>query len=248
VAEFQHDETQMEAKAMRNHTRMMARLQTEKTTAQPALSPPETSTVVVAPRPKMTMIAALGDAVYHAWLARGSVPVAPSPIQAEKPIPRDVPTPDPPPDWVHAEPGMQGGRYVTTVTVDSYTTKIECERELPKEIQRALSEYAELSFGPEAAAVSLPDDDLKKLVSLRWTESRPSDIGGTSQNMYTLHAQVVFDEHLQQIVKSAAERLVIEKRLQGTAVLFSGFLGLLALAWGGLRFATRPAQPGSSPR
>ena len=39
----------------------------------------------------------------------------------------------------------------------------------------------------------LPDDALKQLVQERWTEVRPMEIGGSSQDMVTLHALVVFD-------------------------------------------------------
>ena len=121
---------------------------------------------------------------------------------------------------------------------------MECERELPKALQGAVSEYAELSLGPEAAAVRLPDDVLQQLVRDRWTEARPMEIGGGSQDMVSLHAQVVFDADMQQRIKAEAQRLVIDRRVQGAAVVFGGVLGLLALAWGGLKMVTRAARTG----
>ena len=118
-----------------------------------------------------------------------------------------------------------------------FTTPLECERELPKALQGAVTEYAELSLGPEAAAVRLPDDDLQQLVRDRWTEVRPMEIGGSSQDMFTLHALVVFDLPMQQAIERG-QRLMIGQRVKGAAVVFGGVLGLLALAWGGLRLAT----------
>ena len=43
---------------------------------------------------------------------------------------------------------------------------------------------------------------------------------------------------MQQRIKAEAQRLVIGQRVQGAAVVFGGVLGLLALAWGGLRWVT----------
>jgi predicted lipid carrier protein YhbT len=128
---------------------------------------------------------------------------------------------------------------MTSVQVGPFTTPLECERELPKAVQAAVSEYAEIAVGPEAASVRLSDDDLTQLVRDRWPEVRSMEIGGGSQDMFTLHAAVVFDAHMQQLIKAESQRLVIARRVQSGAVVFGGVLGLLALAWGGLKFATR---------
>jgi len=80
---------------------------------------------------------------------------------------------------------------------------------------------------------------LKQLVRDRWTEIRPMEIAGRSQEMVSLHARLVFDVPMQQRIKSEAQRLVIGRRVQGGAVVFSGVLGLLALTWGGMKLATR---------
>ena len=78
--------------------------------------------------------------------------------------PRDVPAKPQPPAWVNAAPKMEDDCYMMSVRVGPFTTPLECERELPKALQGAVAEYAELSLGPEAAAVRLPDDDLQQLV------------------------------------------------------------------------------------
>lgn len=65
------------------------------------------------------------------------------------------------------------------------------------------------------------------------------EIDGGSQEMHSLHARIVFDAAVQQRIKSEAQRMVIDQRVKRAAVLFGGVLGLLGLAWGGLRLATR---------
>jgi hypothetical protein len=198
----------------------------------PAPPPPKSSATTEPKRPKMTLIDALGHAVVRAWTDRALAP--------------DAEVSPQPPDWVNAAPKMQDGRYMTSVQVGPFTTRLECDRELPRALQGAVSEYAELSLGPEAAAVRLPDDVLQKLVSDLWAEVRPMEIGGGSQDMVSLHAQVVFDAPMQGRIKAEAqrlqERLLIGRRVQGAALVFGGVLGLLALAWGGLRWATRRTE------
>ena len=111
-----------------------------------------------------------------------------------------------------------------------------------------MAEYVQLALGPEAAAVRLPDDDMQQLIHDRWTEVRPMQIGGSSQDMFSLHALLVFDSLAQQRIKAEvqrikaeAQRLVIGRRMQGGAVVFGGVIGLLALTWGGLKWATKRA-------
>ena len=242
VAENDHSLAQFS----QEQARRMAPQQQAKIVAS-APSPPKPS-VAEAKRPKMTMLAALRQAVVHAWSTRGSAPVAEAPEKPEvggqrsavrQPKEPDVPARPQPPAWVNAAPKMQDDRYVMSVWVGPFTTPLECERKLPDRLQEAVSEYAEISLDPEAAAVRLPDDALLHLVRERWTEVQPIEIGGDSQPMVSLHALVVFDADAQKKIKDEAQRLVITKRLQGAAVLFGGLLGLLALAWGGLRWATR---------
>ena len=202
--------------------------------AKEQASPP-TSSPAEAKRPKMTVIAALRRAAIQAWAAGTETPV-----KADRDLPAGAPARgSQPPGWVNAASKMQDGCYTMSVHAGPFTTPLECERELPKALQGAVSEYAELALGREAASLRLPDDALQQLVHERWTDVRSMEIGGSSQDMFSLHALVVFDAPMQQRIKSEAQRLVISRRVQGAAVVFSGVLGLLALAWGGLKIATR---------
>jgi len=190
-------------------------------------------------RPKTPLIIALRDALLQAWTVRSLPPTAAAPAKPAKASQADVRTLSEPPAWVNAAPQMEGDDYRMSVHSGPYTTPLECMRELPKALQSALAEYADLSLGSEAARVHLSDDALQEFIQERWTESRPMEIDGASQDMVTLHALVVFDGRTKQLLKAGAERLMIDKRVQGAGVVFGGVLGLLALTWGGLKLATK---------
>ena len=215
----------------------------------PAPSPPKISATETK-RPKMGVVTALSQAILQAWPVHVSVPAAVVAEKPEKTSPTDVPAKPGPPSWVNSPPTMDDHCYRMSVHSGPYTTPLECERELHRLLQAAVAEYADLSLGPESAGVRLPDDDLQQLVHDRWTEVRPMEIGGSNQDMFTLHALVVFDAPAQERIKAAvqrmkdeAQRLVIDQRLQGGAVVFGGVLGLLALTWGGLKWATARQKP-----
>ncbi len=236
----QDENAQSVTQSQQEQAQMIARQQTaEKIPSPPVPSPVKKSAGSENKRPKMTLIAALRQAVVQAWAA-GNVPPATAepkkPAEAGQP---DVPAEPQRPAWVDAGPGWQDDCYMTSVWVGPFTTPLECERRLPTALQGAVAEYAGISFGPEAAAVRLPDDVLKLLVRERWSEHRPMEIDGGSQEMHSLHARIVFDAAVQQRIKSEAQRMVIDQRVKRAAVLFGGVLGLLGLAWGGLRLATR---------
>jgi hypothetical protein len=231
--------------------------------ASPAPSPPK-STAAESKQPKMTLLAALRQATVQAWTGQGPPPSAAALEKPAKTSQRVVRNSDPDdpwtgsdapakpgesgqpavppkprsPDWVSAPPKMEDNAYRMSVHVGPYTTDLECRRELPRALQEAVAEYAELSFGPEAAAVRLPDDDLLKLVRDRWTEVRPMEIGGGSQDMHTLHALVVIDAAARQRI----QRSMIFPRVEGAALIFAAVIGLLALTWGGLRWAAKRPQ------
>ena len=217
---------------MKSQTRAAAKVkepeQKSMIASSPVLTPQSSS--IEANRSKMTLLAALRQAIVQAWTARGSAPVAEAPEKPAKPQP---------PAWVNAAPTMEDNCYRMSVRVGPFVTPLECEQELTKALQGAVAEYAELSFGAEAAAMRLPDDILRQLVAERWTEVRPMAIDGGTQEMVSLHALVVFNPQTQEQVKIEAQKLVIGRRVRGAAVIFSGLLGVLALAWGSLRLATR---------
>ena len=210
--------------------------------------PPREISVVETRQPKMNVLAALRQAVVQYWTGRGSPVVAEAPEKPAKSNQAVRTAKAQPPSWVNAPPKLENNCYRMSVRTGPYTTLLECQRELRKSLQGAVAEYAELSFGPEAAAVRLPDSDLQHLVCDRWNEVRPMEIGGSSQDMVTLHALLVFDAPAQQRIKAEVEqiktevqRLMIDQRVHGAALVFGGVIGLLALTWGGLKWTTRRA-------
>jgi hypothetical protein len=219
------------------------------TPAWPPAPPPPKVSAVETRQPKMNVLAALGQAVIQSWTGRGSPAVAEAPEKPAKSNQAGVPAKAQPPSWVNAPPTLENNCYKMSVRAGPYTTPLECQRELHKALQGAVAEYAELSFGPEAAAVRLPDSDLQQLVCDRWTKVQPMEIGGSSQDMVTLHALLIFDAPAQQRIKAEAQRikaeaqrLVIGQRVKGGALVFGGVIGLLALTWGGLKWATKREQ------
>ena len=65
------------------------------------------------------------------------------------------------------------------------------------------------------------------------------EIGGSSQDMYSLHALVVFDAPVRQRSRREAQRGDDLPAGERRGLVFGGLLGLLALTWGGLRWAGR---------
>ncbi len=202
----------------------------------PVPAPPKGSAAEIH-RSKMTVMAALRQAIVQALNARDLPPVAEAPAKPVK-IGR-AEAPPRPPDWVNAKAKMEDNCYTMSVLVGPFTTPLECEHVLPSAVQGAVTEYAELLLGHEAAAVRLPDDVLLQLVRDRWTEERPMEIGDGSHEMYSMHALVVFDVPMQQRIKAETQRFETDRRVAGAAVVCGGLLGVLALAWGGLKWATR---------
>jgi hypothetical protein len=199
--------------------------------------PPKTLTLTE--QPKMTVIMALRQAIIQEWKTRNTVPIAEAPEKKAEPVQADTPTLPQRPTWVGAAPKTQDGCYTTSVSVGPYTSQLECDRALPNAIQAAARDYAGLALGAEAASVLLPEDALQQLVRDRWNEDRPMEIDGRSENMVMLHAKLVFDDTMRQRIKFEADRLVIQRRLQRVAVVFGGVLGVLGLAWSGLKLVTR---------
>jgi hypothetical protein len=197
-------------------------------------SPPKRSTAETK-RPKMTLTEALRQALAQAWIARSAGPTAKAPEKLIKTSLPVAPEKPPLPAWVSAPPKMEDGRYTMSVAAGPFMTELECDLDLPKKIQAAVSEYAELSMGPEASAMRLPDEVLRKFAQQKLAEHRTMEIGDGSQDMVTLYARIVFDDSAQEQIKSAVQQTVIDQRVKGAAVILGGLLGILALVWGGLR-------------
>jgi hypothetical protein len=140
-----------------------------------------------------------------------------------------------PPDWVKAEPKPHGNLYLMTRQTDPYTTLLECERDVPKAEQSALTEYAQLLLGNDQARyVHLSEGELRRLERERWAETRVIEIGGEARDMHIVHLLVGFDQAMQQNIRMMAENALVSERLKGAGFVLGSVLGFLALLWGGL--------------
>jgi hypothetical protein len=145
-----------------------------------------------------------------------------------------------PPSWVKADPKYQGDVYLMTRHTEPYSTELECEREVPKALQSAVTEYAQLLLGNDQGKdVHISDSEMRRLVRGRWFEPRPIEVDGETKNMLRLHLLIAFDKAMEQRVIGLADNVVVNQRLHGAGVVLGGLLGLLALVWAGLRIATK---------
>lgn len=152
------------------------------------------------------------------------------------------------PAWVDAAPRMEGDAYVMAKQVGPYTALPECERELPKVLEQAAAEYAELLLGREKAQdVHLPDDVLQGLVRQRWTERLTQEFGGAPQDMVVLHVQIAFDPLAQERIREAGEHALAVQRMRVAAAVLGGVICLLALVWCGLSVSCRSREAKPQP-
>jgi hypothetical protein len=192
---------------------------------------------------------ALGD---HSTAAKTPVksaakePAAKEPVTGRSPAVAEAPAPSPSqrPLWADAAPKMEGDSYVIAKQVGPYTAPPECDRELPKVLDQAVAEYAELLLGREKARdVHLPDYVAEGLVRQRWTEHLMQEFGGTMQDMVVLHVQIGFDPQAQEQIREAGEHTVAVRRMQFAGAVLGGVICLLALTWGGLSLVRTSEAP-----
>lgn len=179
-----------------------------------------------------------------AIVGHSKVDVAQSPVTAAREAERTEPSeidlsPDPDrPQWVDS-PGRQvDGVYRAAVSAGPYTTRAECERELPKQLRAAVDEYVELYLGPQAVhRVELPSDDIRQnLVKEEWLESRRVTVSPTRQvPMVRLHALLEFDREVNAHLDEAWRRAVVRGKLWAMGTAGSVLLLVLSACWGYLK-------------
>ena len=136
------------------------------------------------------------------------------------------------PAWVDAPSGKVGEVYRIVTVVGPYTTELECERALPKELRSEVDQYAELYLGPDAAAkLSLSDALLHGLVKATWKEDYQSTVGP----MVRLHAMLQLDAKANTRLKEAYREAEIVGRLWYTGGGLLAVLAVLSTAFGYLK-------------
>ena len=201
----------------------------------PPVEPVRSEAVEPAKQPKGgKVVTALAHAVGAALSPKGKKPpAAAAPAAPVEPPPKEPPRPA----WVGAGPKLIDNAYFMTLKVGPYTTRLECEANLPEALQSAVSEYVELYLGPEAAKrVRLPADDLRqRLVREVWEEPVQSSIGP----MVQLHVQTAFDTKTQEAIKDAWRRSIVADRLRRSGAVLAAVLGVLAVAYTVLKTGQR---------
>jgi hypothetical protein len=149
-------------------------------------------------------------------------PVAKKPVAPKRPA------------WVGQSPTIQDDIYFTSVKVGPYTTRMECEDNLPEALQAALVDYADHSgitlTRQTGGRIGLPPENLRNLlVKDVWQESVQTSFGP----MLQLHARVAINPTTREIIREQDRRTVVFARIQIAAVGLGVVLAFLALlfAW-----------------
>ncbi len=130
------------------------------------------------------------------------------------------------PAWVNAVPCLVGDVYRMSISVGPYTSRAECDAQLPEALQKALGQYVEACLGDQTSEeVRLPSEELRqKVVKDVWQETRQYSVGP----MIQLYALLEFDRPMKDRVLDAHRQALVDRRLQMVAIWAS--LGLSALA------------------
>jgi len=203
----------------------------------------------------------LSDAADGVAMAAGDRPKAPEsaeegetpeeePATAEQPAEDTVAEAEDRPDWVGREPRKVGGAYQVCVTVGPCLNRLECDRELPDELHKAVNEYAAAYAGRRARGhVRLPLDYLlSEVVKEEWPEEKQvvitpnGQIPEKSVPMIQLHVLLEFDHAVNARIQEEWDKVVVAERLYRMgalavivlAVLFGAYAYLkIDLATGG---------------
>ena len=138
------------------------------------------------------------------------------------------------PAWIDEPSRLLGDTYQTTLVIGPYTTREECNAELPGELQKALNRYVETCMGQPAGwrPVALPYEFLRQeVVKGEYAEIRPSSVGP----MTRLYLLLQFDRKIRDRIVAEGRRNTVAGRLWVGGSCLAGMLWLLAVIYGYLR-------------
>lgn len=139
-----------------------------------------------------------------------------------------------PPEWVGSSPRRTPAGYQMSVATDPFATPLECQRQLPEVLRRAVAQYIAVYLGDEALAarIELPPEFVgSQIVKAQWEEPFESSVGP----MVRLHALLVFDHKVNARIDEACHQHRIQDRVWRLGVILAGILAVLAAAWGYLK-------------
>lgn len=138
------------------------------------------------------------------------------------------------PSWVGASPRRTEAGYQISVATDPFASPLECERQLPQVLRRAVDQYVALYLGDpsRAAHVELPLDFIRtEIVKAQWEEPYESSVGP----MVRLHALLVFDRKTNARIDEAVQQRLAYERVGRLGAILAGVLAALGIVWAYLR-------------
>lgn len=142
------------------------------------------------------------------------------------------------PSWVEAGPTDDNGVYTLTVTAGPYRTKRDCERDLQREVDLAVSDFMNTYLrAPHASKfIYFPLSDLRqrKVVREQFEEQLDTSVGLMNQ----LHAQLKFDEPFCQELDQRWSDIRSKSRLAQTGIGAAIVLLFLGTLFGFLKLDT----------
>lgn len=137
------------------------------------------------------------------------------------------------PPWVESPPQRVGDGYQTSITVGPYTSRLECDAQLPVALQAAVDEYVSIYLGPQwSGRIRFPPEVLEEeLVKDQWEETIHASVG----RMVQLHALLQFDTKFRQAVCDLRDRAIVAGRVWWAGAILGVVLAWLALAFAFLR-------------
>ena len=128
---------------------------------------------------------------------------------------------------------MVGDAYQMSIASDPYTTRQECDDQLPAALQKAVDRYVDVYLDGQAAGkIRLPVAYLRKhLVKEEWEEVRHTSVGP----MISLHVLLQFDRKVKDRILEENQRAIIARRLWIAGVWLTAGLTLMAVVYGYLK-------------
>ncbi len=141
--------------------------------------------------------------------------------------------PDARPDWINAPPRLVGNVYQMSVVVGPYSTRQECDAQLPAALQEALDRYVETCLGRRPAErIAMPSDELRRRIVVdQWEDVRQYSVGPMTQ----LHVLLQFDRKMKGRVLEECRQAVVAGRLWYAGAGSAAVLLLLTVAYGYLK-------------
>ena len=140
------------------------------------------------------------------------------------------------PDWVDSESDKVGDAYHMVVHIGPYTSRIECEKNLNRKLERAAGDYLALYRGMDSRRryyrVRLPIDYVRNsVVRETWVETKMSSVG-PMKHMYAL---LVFDRKTNDYINQLQHKGDVEERLLYAGMGLTCVLFVLFAAYGVLK-------------